>query len=377
MELPDLNKAFEKAQRDLGKVNVLIAGRTGVGKSTLINSVFQGRLAATGQGQPVTQTTRLISKEGIPLAIWDTRGLEMSDFQETIGELRRLICERASEPDPQNHIHVAWLCIHEDGRRVQAAETTLCRELARSMPVLGVITKARNDDGFRAKAQQLLPEARNVVRVRARAEVLDTGHELPPMGLIDLIELTANALPEGQRRAFAAAQMASVRHKTQHAHQIVAAAAVTAAAAGATPIPFADAAILVPMQVSMLAGISALFGLDVSKAFLSVLAGTVGAGGGALAGRAIVAGLLKFIPGPGSLVGGVVAALTAGALTIMLGEIYIASLVAAFAETGGATPEIDAVKQEFMKRVRTVTTEDRSAFEKAKLKASKLLGVST
>lgn len=376
MELPDLNKAFEKAQRDLGKVNVLIAGHTGVGKSTLINSVFQGRLAATGQGQPVTQTTRLFTKEGVPLAIWDTRGLETSDFPETIGVLRRLISERASKPDPQNHIHVAWLCIHEDRRRVEDAEITLCRELARSMPVLGVITKARNDDGFRAKAQQLLPEARNVVRVRALAEVFDTGHSLAPMGLIDLIDATANVLPEGQQRAFAAAQMASVRHKTQHAHKIVAATAVTAAAAGATPIPFADAAILLPMQVSMLAGISALFGLDVSKAFLSVLAGTVGAGGGTLAGRAIVAGLLKFIPGPGSIVGGVVAALTAATLTIMLGEIYIASLVAAFAEAGGETPEIDAVKQEFMKRVKTATTEDQSAFEKAKLKARELLGVS-
>ena len=375
MELPDLSKAFEKAQRDLGKVNVLIAGRTGVGKSTLINSVFQGRLAATGQGEPVTQTTRLISKEGIPLAIWDTRGLEISDFQETLGDLKRLISERVRELDPQNHIHIAWLCLHEDGRRVEAAEITLCRELAGSMPVIGVITKARNDDGFRAKVQQLLPEARNVVRVRARADVFDTGHELPPMGLIDLIELTANVLPEGQRRAFAAAQMASVRHKTQHAHEVVAAAAVAAAAAGATPIPFADAAILVPMQISMLAGISALFGLDASKAFLNLLAGAVGAGGGTLAGRAIVTGLLKFIPGPGTIVGGAVAALTAGTVTIMLGEIYIASLVAAFAEAGGETPEIDAVRREFMKRVGTATTEDLSSFEKAKVKARKLLGL--
>ena len=69
-----VKKAIEEARRDLGKVNVLIAGRTGVGKSTLINSVFHGRLAATGQGKPVTQTTHLISKDGIPLAIWDTRG---------------------------------------------------------------------------------------------------------------------------------------------------------------------------------------------------------------------------------------------------------------------------------------------------------------
>lgn len=35
--------------------NVLIAGGTGVGKSTLINSVFHGRMAATGQGKPVTK----------------------------------------------------------------------------------------------------------------------------------------------------------------------------------------------------------------------------------------------------------------------------------------------------------------------------------
>jgi len=49
-------------------VNILIAGRTGVGKSTLINAVFQGNFATTGQGRPVTQSTREIKKEGIPLS---------------------------------------------------------------------------------------------------------------------------------------------------------------------------------------------------------------------------------------------------------------------------------------------------------------------
>lgn len=40
--------------------------RTGVSKSTLIDSVFQGNFATTGQGRPVTQNTREIKKEGIP-----------------------------------------------------------------------------------------------------------------------------------------------------------------------------------------------------------------------------------------------------------------------------------------------------------------------
>ena len=174
-----LTKAREEAQRNLGRVNVLIAGRTGVGKSTLINSVFHGRMAATGQGEPVTQRTRLLTKEDIPLAIWDTCGLEMSNFQETLGELKRLVAQRDRESDPQNCIHVAWLCVHENGRRVEAAKVEFCQELAQYMPVLGVITKARSDNGFRSEVQQQMPEARNVVRVRALAEALDDGHPLP------------------------------------------------------------------------------------------------------------------------------------------------------------------------------------------------------
>ena len=54
----ELQQAAERARRELGHINILIAGRSGVGKSTLINAVFEGNLAATGQGRPVTQHTR-------------------------------------------------------------------------------------------------------------------------------------------------------------------------------------------------------------------------------------------------------------------------------------------------------------------------------
>ncbi len=117
MHLDDLKAEIDKALHEMGMCNVLIAGRTGVGKSTLINSIFHGRMAATGDGRPVTRAARFISKEGVPLGIWDTRGLELEDFEETLDELRRLVERRAADPDPKHHIHVAWLCVHEDGRR--------------------------------------------------------------------------------------------------------------------------------------------------------------------------------------------------------------------------------------------------------------------
>ena len=59
----------------LGRTNIIIAGSPGVGKSTLINTVFQGNLATTGIGRPVTTSTREYTKEGIPLSIFDTQGI--------------------------------------------------------------------------------------------------------------------------------------------------------------------------------------------------------------------------------------------------------------------------------------------------------------
>lgn len=77
----------------------------------------------------------------------------------------------------------------------------------------------------------------------------------------------------------------------------------------------------------MLAGITAVFGFDLKKAFLSTLvSSTITAGGATLIGKTIVANMLKMFPGVGSVAGGAIAASTASALTVAFGEAYIATL---------------------------------------------------
>lgn len=335
-----LLEAIESATVERGNINILIAGRTGVGKSTLINAVFQKNMVETGQGRPVTQNTREIIKDGVPLTIFDTRGLEMSQFKETLAELEKLIKERGGDKDSNRHIHVAWLCIHEGGRRVEQAEIDLHNMLAaRQVPIVTVITKASSDKGFKDEVLTLLPESASVVRVRAIPEEDDYGHRLNPMNLDVLIEATSEVVPEGKRRALAAAQKANLDYTKSQAHKIVAGAATAAAAAGATPIPFADAAVLAPIQVAMIAGITSVFGLELSVGTLSTLVtSALGVGGATFVGRAIVANVVKLVPGVGTVVGGVISGATASTITIGLGEAYIAVLAEIFAVDPDARP---------------------------------------
>ncbi|HUY33683.1 MAG TPA: GTPase [Pirellulales bacterium] len=351
-----VQKALHEAFRERGHVNILIAGRTGAGKSTLINAVFQGNMAETGQGRPVTKTTREITKGDIPLSIFDTRGLELADFDVTLQELRGFVVKRAKETDARKRIHVGWVCILEDLRRVEPAEENLTKMLAEHMPVVVVITQVRSDKGFRAEVQSLLPIARNVMRVRAFPEELDGGHVIPQTGLRELIDLTNELVPEGQRRAFAAAQKVDIGLKKKQAHIIVAAAATAAAAIGATPIPFADAGLIVPIQVAMLAGITATFGLSFDKGLLTKVVASM-VGGATVAGRAIVGALLKLIPGFGTVAGGVISGGTAAALTTALGETHIATLEWLFTRHNGEPPTAEEVVNTFKQRYLQRTSE--------------------
>jgi uncharacterized protein (DUF697 family) len=310
--------------------------------------VFQGKLATTGQGRPVTKSTREITKEGVPLSIFDTRGLEMADFEATLDELRKTVADRARESDATKHIHIGWVCIAEDLRRVEPAEEKLSEMLAEFMPVVGVVTKARADQGFRAEVQRLLPKARNVVRVRALCEEFDDGHTLPQMGLQELVELTMELVPEGQRRAFTAAQRVDIELKKTRSRMLITGAATSAAGIAYSPIPFSDWMAIVPIQVAMIAGITATFGLSLSAAAMSAIIGSVVTGTGAtLAGRAIVSGLLKFVPGIGTALGGTISAATAIAMTTAFGEAYISTLALLFTNSNGEPPTESEVVEAF------------------------------
>lgn len=351
--------AIRTATQGAGRVNILVAGKTGVGKSTLINAVFRGELARTGAGKPVTQTTQEYTRPGHPLTIIDTRGLEVGDYGRSRAELAALIRERAASADQDRHLHVAWLCIQDSVHRVEDAEIELCGMLADAgIPVIAILTKARRNTPFADTARALLPRAKDVVAVRALPEWIDELQaELPPMGLDRLIEVTAQYIPEAQQRAYANAlstrNKQALEVKKKRAEIEVNVAAGLAASAAAAPIPFSDAFALVPIQVGMIAKIGITFGMEISTAALTTLVtSTLGSSAATLAGRSVVSGLLKLIPGAGSAVGGTIAATTAAAITKLLGNAYVAVLYDFCLRHPGQNIDIAFIKRALRERVR-------------------------
>lgn len=340
----------------LGRFTVLIAGKTGVGKSTIINEVFRGNIASTGSGRPVTDKIKEYRKDGIPISIIDTIGFELADYTKIIDELSEYIDSRLSSENADDHIHVAWICINTSSDRIESAEIDLLKKICLyNIPVIVVLTKTINSKNpFIEKAKEILSEANAVIPIRALPEDID-GYKINPMGIDKLISETYGLLPDAKKRAYTNAL--SNKHKKalelrkKQASVEVNMASGAAGLAGATPIPFSQAFVLVPIQVAMLAKISQTFGMEVSAAMLSTLVTSlVGASSATLIGRTVVSGLLKLIPGVGSVVGGTIAAATAASLTKILGNTYIDVLYDYSEKNPGSEFNIEVIVNDLKER---------------------------
>lgn len=323
----------------LTTLNVVVIGKTGVGKSTLINSVFGENVAEVGLGRPVTQSIRKLEKEGTPLAIYDTPGLELQgdhSAENLLEQVTNLINEGIQSEDVNQAIHCIWYCINTASSRVEPTEMNFLRKLGENtkrcnVPVILVLTQAfskkKTEEMVTALRKENLP-VRQVVPVLAQDyEISEDYPKIKAFGIDKLVELMSELLPDTVRDTFIALQIASIDLKRKRARAAVTAAAGAAALTGASPIPFSDAAILVPTQVSMLAGITAIFGLPIEKATLtSIVSATIGTAGATVLGKTVVSNLIKMIPGAGTIIGAAISGTTAAALTGALGEAYIAIL---------------------------------------------------
>lgn len=350
---------FEQVKKETSKnLNVLIAGKTGAGKSTLINAVFGSEVAPTGSGEPVTQNMEQYRITN-DFSIFDTKGLEMAAFDETVSQIRNLLKEQKTKPVDEQ-IHIAWLCIPEGNRRIEEGEKELHAIFKEfDLPVITIITKAIQDADEKGvkfsdivKKELSINDDKYFQRVRALEVEDDEGEIKKRLGLIKdnkgndgLIEKTYALLPEGQKAAFARHQKYNKELKQnaarEHARELINRYSIAAGGVAATPIPFSDFALLLPTQIGMITHVSNAYGLDMSvdtaKKLAIAFAGVAGAGFGI---KLAVGSLLKIIPGLGSIAGGAMNATIAATTTKLMGHAYLSYLDDNFDELENAISSI-------------------------------------
>jgi uncharacterized protein (DUF697 family)/predicted GTPase len=330
--LKDFAKAYAAALKELGRVNLAIFGKTGTGKSTLINAMFGAEVAPTGIGDAVTPEPTYYEHPSGLFGLYDSKGVETGEHGDAVLESFRATVEDSRRRPLEEQIHVIWYVIRAGDKRFEHGQAEFVRALAElGLPVMVVLTqvprRGRRIDpnavtlaqSIRARELPIAP-ANNVFFTMAKP---DAFNGIEAHGLKGLLTVSLQVAPDGVAAALTAVQRVDIERKIDAARAVVRNATAAAATAGAVPIPFADAAVLVPLQVGMMAKVAATFGLGLQKGTLASLAGAaLSAGGITQLGKAVVTNLLKFVPGL-NLAAGVIRAGVAASLTYAVGEAWI------------------------------------------------------
>lgn len=357
----EFQRRFDEERERIGRFNILICGKTGVGKSTLINAIFGADVAPTGNGVPVTLGTEYFAHGRLPIGVFDTQGFETGESGDRI--LDRLGAEIASRrKGPINdQVHVVWYVVRAGDRRFEDSQAHFVQRLAATgVPVIVVLSQVAVRDGhIHPDATELAASIQNrALPIRPTAAPILTNARVDPWvtpelhGLHELLDATAEVIPASVRAALEAAQRIDLQRKRRRAKLAIRTATTAAAGTCAVPLPIADAAALFPVQMGMLAAISAAYGVPTPssrlvQAFGSIMMAT----GASTVGRYLAGTIVKFIPGAGSVTGYVIKASVASSVTLAMGYAWMSvneRLVAMTEDEAAAFLSSDGVKDAFI-----------------------------
>ena len=259
----DCMEQIQEAFQSLNRLNIMVVGKTGVGKSTLINSVFRKSIAETGIGSKSTTYIHEHMLPDFPLHIVDTVGLELDDKarKDAIDQIQSEISTREITHDFSQLIHCIWYCINAGSDRLEESEEAFIKSIAsftqeREIPVLIVITKAvsNNLKEFIRYIENRNLGVQHIVPVLAKDFELYNGVILSSYGLDILVSSTISSLHASLRDTFISVQKASLKEKIDRARSVIDKFCIVVFGEGFSPVPMSDIALWIPTETLMIVG---------------------------------------------------------------------------------------------------------------------------
>jgi len=314
------------------KITILVMGKTGVGKSTLINSVLKKEVALESMGGVGTKKMDIYEDESLSFRLIDTMGFELKsqNRRSVIQDIKKYMRVTTKKEDLDKCIDVIWYCTAAVSSRIEDTEIEELRKICKmwsNIPMIFVITKAYSEEeyiSFRNELEKKISEKNpEDFNIFTYIPVVSKDYMSSNLKGIDNLIETTNQISE---MAFANSKKAmknlDLKMKINEAHKIVVFFSFTNATVGAIPIPFADSPILVFSQTMMINKITNAFGIPFSKDKISSLVKTLMVNGPVSTVAKNAVSYLKAIPGI-NVVGSAINAIVASAVTAALGEATI------------------------------------------------------
>lgn len=313
--------------------NVLVIGNSGVGKSTLINSVLGEEKAKTGWGtKGTTDKLEIYESHKVPFRIIDSIGFEPTFIKEqkAINAVKKWSKETAKEGHEDNQINVIWFCVDGTSRKLfpKAIESlSRATSMWKSVPVIVVITKSYSvperkqniemvHNAFATQKKSM--NLKKVIPVVAATYELNETAFAAPEGITELIDATNELMPEGLKAGVKDLADFKLNRKRSLAQSIIGASTLSGVIIGAVPTSFSDALLLGPLEIGEINAIAWTYGIkndEKSKEFINSIkeVGTISA-----AAKAAISAL-KNIPGI-NIGASVLNAIIAGSIVAAIGE---------------------------------------------------------
>ncbi|NEP29511.1 GTPase, partial [Moorena sp. SIO3I6] len=344
--------------------NIAIIGKTGTGKSTLINKVFGVEKAETNTGWPVSKSFKLYTPDhrsvdtSKPINLYDSAGYEANKEQEFKVNLFNFIENKKSE-GLESQIHLVWYVINAASKRFEGFDADIINELNRlAIPVIIVLSQCdivSYEDIYKLKDVIINCEfnkAYDILEVAAKPLEKYNQPICQAFGLEELVSKTVELLPTIYSDAIVANQIVSIGEKKRVAWKYIAAAAATCFGAGFVPVPFSSVIAMTSSQVGLLKAIAKLYNSDDIIEILEPISGPTAATALTVAATGALEISATFLVGlfpPGFLAAEAAAGALAATYVVIMGLTYT-SVFEKFSKRRLSGPEGKQEIKEFLER---------------------------
>lgn len=184
------------------QVNIVLMGKSGVGKSTIVNAVIGEYKAEEGRNKRTTtcQKKYCINKRikthvgdvEFGINIVDTMGLEIDEAitEKTLKDIKK--CLQEVENRHSEDINIIWFCINQESDRIEPEELRLLDQITfeYEIPFIILLTKCKSTgEELLAEINKLVPEIKKI-RVIAKEYKISGGYTISAFGIDEALEFT-------------------------------------------------------------------------------------------------------------------------------------------------------------------------------------------